>query len=235
MAMRRVKAVLLDDEHREMLMRISKSRTEEARRVERARILLMAADGNGDKKIAKEVGLNKNSIHNTVAKFHAMGIQAALSDLSRKGRPPRIDGEAKAWVISQACIKPQELGYAQELWTIQKLTEHIRSRCAAAGYENLIGVSSSNIWTILDENEIKPHRVRYYLERRDPDFEMKMKEVLMVYKEVEIELEGKEGSGGVTVSFDEKPGIQAIAVAFRLIMILCHDWNSEQFRVLSIP
>jgi transposase len=194
-----------------MLRQVSKSRTEEARRVRRAEILLMAADGDGDKKIAKAVGLNKNSVRNTIAKFHSMGIEAALSDMPRRGRPPRIGDDAKAWVVSQACIKPKELAYAQELWTIQKLTGHIRARCTAAGHEVLVGIASSKVWSILDENEIKPHRIRYYLERRDPDFEEKMQEVLMVYKEAEIELEGNEGSGAVRVSFDEKPGIQAIA------------------------
>lgn len=210
MAMTRRKPVILTNEQKELLSRLSKSRTEEVRQVQRARILLMAADGNGDKRIAKAVGLNKNSVHNTIAKFHSMGFEAALSDLPRCGRPPKIGDDAKAWVISQACIKPKELGYAQELWTIQKLTEHIRAKCTAAGHEVLIGVASSKVWTILDENEIKPHRIRYYLERRDPDFEVKMKEVLMVYKEAEIELEGNEESGVVSVSFDEKPGIQAI-------------------------
>jgi transposase len=211
MSRTRMRSVVLNNEQEETLRQLSRSRTEEARRVQRAGILLMAADGGGDKKIAKAVGLNKNSVRNTIAKFHSMGIEAALSDMPRHGRPSRIDGDAKAWVISQACIKPKELGYAQELWTIQKLTGHIRARCTAAGHEVLIGIASSKVWTILDENEIKPHRIRYYLERRDPDFEAKMKEVLIVYKEAEIALEGNEESGVVSVSFDEKPGIQAIA------------------------
>jgi transposase len=211
MAMTRTKPVILTDEEKKTLLRISKSRTEEVRQVQRARILLMAADGDGDKRIAKTVGLNKNSVRNTIAKFHSMGAEAALPDMHRRGRPPRIGDDAKAWLISQACIKPKELGYAQELWTIKKLTEHVRARCTAAGYDTLIGVSSSKVWTILDENEIKPHRIRYYLERRDPDFDIKMKEVLMVYKEAEMELKGEEGNGIVSISFDEKPGLQAIA------------------------
>jgi transposase len=211
MAMTRKKPVMLSDKQKEMLTRLSKSRIEEARRVQRAKILLMAADGDGDLKIAGAVGLNKNSVRNTIAKFHSMGVEAAMSDMPRPGRPPRIDGDARAWVISNACIKPKELGYAQELWTIQKLTEHINARCIEAGHECLAGVSPSKVWTILDEDEIKPHRIRYYLERRDPDFEVKMKEVLMVYKETEIEIESSEESGTVSISFDEKPGIQAIA------------------------
>ena len=70
---------------------------------------------------------------------------------------------------------------------------------------------------ILNEQEVKPHKVRYYLERRDPEFKAKMAEVLCVYREVKIIKETaaaskKEPSDAVAiVSYDEKPGIQAIA------------------------
>ena len=69
----------------------------------------------------------------------------------------------------------------------------------------------------LTQGELKPHKVRYYVERRDPEFEQKMAAVLHVYKEVEIINRGLvQGAilepGTVTVSYDEKPGIQALAV-----------------------
>ena len=66
------------------------------------------------------------------------------------------------------------------------------------------------------QGEIRPHKIRYYVERRDPEFEKKMIEVLHVYKEVEIVNAGlvegtlKEPST-VTICYDEKPGIQALA------------------------
>lgn len=66
--------------------------------------------------------------------------------------------------------------------------------------------------------EIKPHKVRYYLERRDPLFDEKMAEVLCVYREGELlkqsasahERESAEIAPLATISYDEKPGIQAI-------------------------
>ena len=70
---------------------------------------------------------------------------------------------------------------------------------------------------VLNEQEIKPHRVRYYLERRDPEFGQKMAQVLCVYREVKLIKETaaaakQEPSDAVAiVSYDEKPGIQAIA------------------------
>jgi transposase len=194
-----------------MLNRISKSKTEELRRVQRATILLMASNGEGDAKIAEAVKLNKNSVRNTISKFNSMGIQAALSDLARKGRPANIDDEDKAWIKSQACVKPKDLGYARELWTINKLTSHIRSKSKETGHESLCNIASSNVWTILNEDKLKPHKIQYFLERRDPEFEQKKNNILMVYKEIDLIIKGNKESDVVTVSYDEKPGIQAIA------------------------
>ncbi len=211
MPRRRARQIVLDEEQRTRLERTSRSRTEEARRVQRANILLMAADGATDEKIASEEKLCRNAVRNTISKYFSFGVEGALDDLARSGRPSVIDDHAKAWVKSVACTKPKELGYAQELWTCRSLAAHIREHCEAAGYASLAKASSSNIWSILDADAIKPWRITYYLERRDEDFEKKMNDVLMVYKEVELEVLSDEVGGTVFVSFDEKPGIQAIA------------------------
>jgi transposase/uncharacterized protein YqgV (UPF0045/DUF77 family) len=72
-------------------------------------------------------------------------------------------------------------------------------------------LAKSKLWSILNEAEIKPHKVKYYLERRDPEFETKMAQVLCVYKEIHVAIENKQTDMPVvTVSYDEKPGIQAI-------------------------
>jgi hypothetical protein len=64
---------------------------------------------------------------------------------------------------------------------------------------------------ILAREDIKPHKVRYYLERRDEDFEAKMADVLCVYREVAIIRESEATATNVAIiSYDEKPGIQAI-------------------------
>jgi transposase len=211
MARTRARQVVLSEEQRAMLTRISKSRTEEARRVQRATTLLMAAEGEYDDTIAAAVKLNKNSVRNTLAKFFSLGLDGALGDLARSGRPASIGDGDKAWVVHLACTKPRELSYAQELWTSRLLARHIRKHCIEAGHPALSGVSHAKVWSILDEQAVKPHRIRYYLERRDEDFEAKMAEVLIVYKQVEIEFQSEEKSGIVTVSYDAKPGIQALA------------------------
>jgi transposase len=92
------------------------------------------------------------------------------------------------------------------------LQKHIREKAESAGHLRLQQLSRSNLWKILNDAEIKPHRINYYLERKDPDFETKMEQVLLVYKEVNIALESgiQDNNAKVTISFDEKPGIQAL-------------------------
>jgi transposase len=159
MARTRLKAVVLEEEQRGKAGRISRSGTEEARRVRWAKTLLMARDGESDARIAAALGLNRNSVRNTISKFLALGLDAALEDLARPGRPTVIGDEAKVWVKSQACIKPKEQGYAQEMWTNRSLAAHIRAHCVEAGHPILSRVSVSKIRSILDEDDLKPWRM----------------------------------------------------------------------------
>jgi len=116
-----------------------------------------------------------------------------------------------------ACQKPKELGYSYELWTYRLLTAHVRQHCAEAGHPALQKLSRSKLHKILRQGELRPHKIRYYVEKRDAEFEAKMAQVLHIYKEVEMVNEYRRGQqqrplAVVTVSYDEKPGIQALAV-----------------------
>jgi hypothetical protein len=121
-------------------------------------------------------------------------------------------------VLHCACQKPKELGYSYELWTYKLLTAHVRQHCAAQGHPALQKLSRSKLHKILRQGELRPHQIRYYVERRDPAFEAKMASVLHVYKEVEIVNEYRRSAAGrqlgmVTISYEEKPGgLQALAV-----------------------
>ena len=216
--MSKANPIYLSAKERSALQKIANSRTEEARRVQRANILLLSADGATQTKIAKTVGLSRPSVILCLKKFNEAGWEYALTDNSRPGRPAIISDEANMWVRNIACQKPRNFGYPQELWTITKLQKHIQKTCEDSGYFELKDVAKSKVWEILNAAEIKPHRIRYYLERRDPEFETKMHEVLLVYKQVEMMFD-EEGNivwpdgerKTITVSYDEKPGIQAIA------------------------
>lgn len=216
--MSKAKPITLSAEERSQLETITRTRTLQAQVVSRARILLLKADGNSVDSIAEKVDLNRNSVLLCLKKFKAGGIENAIFDAPGRGRNPEITDEEKSWIINIACQKPVDLGYAAETWTYSKLTKHINDTAESAGYIRLSTITKTSIKNILDAAEIKPFRIRYYCENRDPDFESKMHQVLLVYKQIELlfdengELYVPSGEQDVhTVSYDEKPGIQAIA------------------------
>jgi transposase len=160
--------------------------------------------------------VNRHTVALCARKFIQFGLEAALGELPRPGKSRRIPDDAIAWVLQCACQKPKELGYSYELWTYAVLQKHVRKHGVEAGHPSLSALSRSKLHRILTQGEMRPHTVRYYVERRDPEFERKMVEVLHVYKEVEIVnvglLEGTlKEPAVVTISYDEKPGIQALA------------------------
>ena len=124
-----------------------------------------------------------------------------------------ITPEAKAWVVSLACTKPVDLGLASKVWTHQALASYVRSHANEAGYPALGRAVKATVQRILAEQDLKPHTIRYYLERRDPEFDRKMRDVLLVYREVFLNPAPSNRDTPVyTVSLDEKPGIQALGL-----------------------
>jgi len=196
----------------EMLAALSQSRREPAGRVLRASMVLRYHAGDTVSQIARALGTNRPRVERCLSKALDLGVAQALADLPGRGRRPAMTAEARAWVVSLACQKPKDLGYAQELWTTRLLAKHARKHCEAAGHPSLAKLGRGTVSKILSANQVHPHKIRYYLERRDPEFEAKMVQVLHVYQEVEIWREkGAPPPDLVAVlSYDEKPGIQAL-------------------------
>ena len=84
-----------------------------------------------------------------------------------------ITAQAKAWLVSMACDKAKEHGYPHELWTTRLLARHAREHGPAAGHDCFAHLVQGTVCKILGQEDIKPHKVRYYLERRDVDFEQR--------------------------------------------------------------
>jgi transposase len=204
----------LTDEEIEGLGAIARSRSEPARRVERARMLLAYRENPSFFAVGQRLAVHHQTVQRCVERAVAYGPLAALDDRPRPGKEPTITPEAKAWLVSLACDKAKEHGYPHELWTTRLLARHARENAPAAGHECLANLAQGTVCKILAQEEIKPHKVRYYLEQRDTEFEQKMAEVLCVYREVQVlkKAKSKEADKPVAiVSYDEKPGIQAIA------------------------
>jgi transposase len=204
--------LVLTAEVESRLSTLAHSRTESAQQVERAQILLGYAAGESISAIARRLGTNRPKIERCVDKALQIGPLAALADLPGRGKPAAITTEARAWLVSLACQKPKDLGYAAELWTTRLLASHVRQHCTAQGHPSLQRLARGTVSKILRHSQVRPHKISYYLERRDPDFEAKMAQVLYVYREVHILREaGKADSSQLAVlSYDEKPGIQVL-------------------------
>jgi len=205
----------MTDEEIGKLAAIARSRSEAARRVERAQILLAYREKASFFGVGQRLGLHHQTVQRCVERAMAYGPLAALDDRPRPGKEPTITPEAKAWLVSLACDKAKEHGYPHEMWTTRLLARHARENAPPAGHESLANLVQGTVCKILAQEEVKPHKVRYYLERRDAEFEQKMAEVLCVYREVQVLKKAakpkKPRKPVAIVSYDEKPGIQAIA------------------------
>ena len=217
--MAHAKPLTVTDDDRETLESLTRTRTLQAQIVTRARIILLKADGESIDTIADKVSLNRNSVMLCLKKYREGGIENAIYDAPGRGRNSEITDDEKAWIIDIACRKPTEFGYAAETWTYAKLTVHINETAESAGHTRLSTIAKTSIKKILDDAAIKPFRINYYCENRDPEFESKMHNVLVVYKQISMRFDDDGNLLPVadgelethTVSYDEKPGIQAIA------------------------
>ena len=117
-----------------------------------------------------------------MSKAQDLGVTQALADLPGRGRRPEMTAAARAWVVALACQKPNDWGYSQELWATRLLAKHIRMHGATAGHPSLAKPGRGTVSKILRGNPVRPHKIPYSLERRNPDFDAKMMQVLHVYQ-----------------------------------------------------
>jgi transposase len=207
--------LVLTSEEKQYLDELRQSRTAAVRDVQRAQILWRYHAGETVSQIARALNTTRRSVLKWIDKTLQLGVKAGIQDTPHKPREAAITDDAKAWVVHLACCKPKEQGYAAELWTRSALARHVRQEAVRAGFPALAKAGKATVQRILAAQALQPHKVKYYLERRDPDFERKMREVLLVYQEVTLQNEalakGADQLSVITVSVDEKPGVQAIA------------------------
>ncbi len=208
----------LEANHKTALEKLAKSGMTPILTARRAKILLLKEQGKSSSDIASELNISRHTVELWVKKYRSRTPKDSLEDLLKvsegRGRKEQISGEARTWLISIACMKPKDLGYAAEVWTTSSLTKHIRTHALEAGYERLCTITESGVYKILNKSNMKPFRIQYYCERRDPDFEQKMHNVLLVYKQLSLQFDqnGKllpfeDGDITHVLSYDEKPGI----------------------------
>jgi len=206
--------LVLTPEEVTLLDQLRRSRTASQRDVQRAQVLWLYHTGENIAAIMKAVGMTRKSVSKWINKALTMGVSAGLRDTPH-GSTPTLTEEAKAWVVHLACSKPKDFGYAAEVWSRQALAQHVRKHAKAQGHPSLAQASKATVQRILADQPLQPHKVTYYLQRRDPAFESKMRDILVVYQEVALQNEPPTSAAAtdkvITVSVDEKPGVQAIA------------------------
>ena len=235
--------LILNQDEKKQLQQIANSRKAPVREAQRANILLRYSEGLPIIDIARITHVSRPTVYKWMDKALAVGIEEGLKDKYHRPKEPVITEEAKAWVINLACKKPTEYGYAAEMWTRSALASHARKYGPEAGHDCLKKAAKATIQRILKGHPIRPDKIAYYLEKRDPEFEQKMADVLCVYKEVNLQNEAEtDGAPSViTVSVDEKPGVQAIKSIAPDIMPepgkqsrVMRDYEYERLGTLSI-
>ncbi len=207
--------LVLTDEEKKHLDQLRQSKTASFRDVQRAQVLWRYHAGETVSQIARALTITRKSVLKWIDKALQIGVMVGMKDTPHKPREAVITDDAKAWVVNLACSKPKDCGYAAELWTRSALARHVRLHASEAGYPALAKAAKATVQRILDAQTLHPHKVKYYMERRDPEFLAKMKNVLLVYQEVALQNEAVQNGAThpivITVSVDEKPGVQAIA------------------------
>ena len=115
-AWRRAIELSIGGEDLAKLVSITRSRTEQANRVERARMLLAYREDPSFFAVGRALDVHHQTVQRCAERALAYGPMAALDDRPRPGKEPTITAEAKAWLVSLACRKAKDLGYPHEVW-----------------------------------------------------------------------------------------------------------------------
>ena len=212
----KVKTINLTEGETNALEGVLRQSTVEARTYIRAKILLLKGECKSNEYIADKLDICVTSVRLCIDKYNAGGIEAALQDNKGRGRKAEITDADITWVINKACQKPKDFGYSAELWYPASFTRFIHSTAEEEGHPRMASVSETTLRKILANAKLRPFKVSYYCEKRDPDFDSKMHDVLVVYKQLSLQFdeEGKlkpfEDTPVHTLSYDEKPGMQAL-------------------------
>jgi|HubBroStandDraft_3_1064219.scaffolds.fasta_scaffold57811_2 transposase len=166
----------------------------------RAQIVLAAARGRDNARIAADLQITADTVRKWRGRFAARGLPG-LTDLPRSGRPRRISELTRAAVVALACQLPAATGVPLSRWTGPELLAEV----TRAGMNCELSVSS--VLRILAEHPVKPWQYRSWISVRDPDFEAKAAVILDLYQGY---YQGTPLQPGDRIlSVDAKPSIQA--------------------------
>lgn len=192
-------AIELAADERAALEHVVRASRAAQRDVLRAHIILLSADGMGSRAIAQELNVNQGTVGKWRGRF-VEGRVAALRDSPRSGRPPTFSATQKAKVVEAATQHPSEHGVPFSHWDAASLSRlAVESGIAES-------IHPTTVWRWLNDADLKPHRIRYWLQCVDPDFDARMRDVTRVY----LNAPAWARKGISVFSVDEKTSIQAL-------------------------
>lgn len=157
----RVREITADE--RKQLEKLCQSRTAEKRMVERATIVLRCANGEKRVEVARDLGLETDTITRWVKRFNEAGING-LNDREGRGRKMKYDEHQRGQMIALARTKPDELELPFATWSVRRLQIYLKKH-------NAILVSPAQLARILDEEGLRWYQEQtYFTERPDPQF-----------------------------------------------------------------
>jgi transposase len=171
------------------LERRVRSRTVEARVSQRARLVLLAADGVSNRAIGSTIGLHYNQVAVWRRRFEQFAV-AGLDDDQRPGRPPVYDHDQVLTMVHLVTTDPPD---ARTRWTCELVAEQMNSEG--------VPISASQVWRIFDALDLKPWQTTSWMTSKDPEFWAKAGDLCGLYLDPP--------TNTVVWSVDEKTGMQA--------------------------
>lgn len=190
---RQAQAVKLSSADRKSLELLTRRGTAQQREVVRAKIALMAHQGETTTSIARSVGVSVQTVSHWRSRLARKGVEG-LQEVARSGRPRRIGPTQRLELLALACEPAERQGRATP--TLDELVDRAVQRGVVKQ------ISRSHFQRILQAGDMRPHRVRQWLHSPDPQFRQKVNEICALYRQAP--------KGSVVLSVDEKTGIQAI-------------------------
>lgn len=186
--------VRLNRKPRKRLEVLVRRRSPEHWMVQRARIVLLSADSVEVHEISARLSIDRQVVRRWVKRYLAEGFDG-LRDRERSGRPPAIEHHVWQKLATVVVQPPERFGWSLARWSVRALSEFLARRF---GWD----VSRSSISRFLRSMALKPHRVRYWLNPSDPDFDAKAAKICKLYV--------SPPAGTTVLCVDEKPGVQAL-------------------------
>lgn len=184
--MRVAKTIVLTEEERTTLTKLSRGRSTEARVVLRAKIVLAAAGGRRNDHIAEELGCTRRTVATWRVRFATARVAGIVKDLPRGGRTPTVRAMKEAEILRKTT---QETPRNATHWSTRTMAE-------------AVGVSKATVQRVWRDNGLKPHLTKTFKVSNDPHFVEKLVDIVGLY------LDPPEHA--LVLSCDEKTSIQAL-------------------------